>query len=145
MKEMKKEDVEKIIVHCSASPFGDAETIDGWHKKRGFDMIGYQFVILNGYRKKDDYIPLDDGLLESGRPENMQGAHCKGENANSIGICLIGDHLFSTQQLLTTLPFLLGQLMERYDLTKKNIYTHRTFNKGKTCPNMSMRDILALL
>ena len=31
-----------------------------------------------------------DGSIESGRPISKPGAHCKGHNADSIGICYIG-------------------------------------------------------
>ena len=73
--------IDKIIVHCSASPQGrgdNAETIHRWHKERGFDGIGYTEVIL------------EDGMLQHGRPWYWDGAHCRGHNKGSIGICLIG-------------------------------------------------------
>lgn len=41
-------------------------------------MGGYHFYIRR------------DGLIEEGRPLTMAGAHAKGHNAHSIGICLIG-------------------------------------------------------
>ena len=61
--------IDKIIVHCSATPEGrdiDAAKIDEWHKKRGWKMIGYHFVVKL------------DGIIELGRPLDMQGAHTKG-------------------------------------------------------------------
>lgn len=70
-----------IIVHCSATPEGKDFTvkdIDRWHRQRGFDCIGYHYVV---YR---------DGSVHAGRPEERVGAHCKGHNANSIGVCYIG-------------------------------------------------------
>lgn len=70
-----------IIVHCSATPEGKDYTvkdIDRWHRQRGFDGIGYHYVV---YR---------DGSIHAGRPEERVGAHCKGHNANSIGVCYIG-------------------------------------------------------
>lgn len=73
--------ITKIIVHCSATPEGRADTvkdIDRWHKKRGFTGIGYHYVI---------YL---DGSLHLGRALEKQGAHCEGQNKNSIGICYIG-------------------------------------------------------
>ena len=75
-------DIEKIIVHCSATREGDesinAEVIDRWHKKRGWKGIGYHFVILI------------DGLIETGRMIDKCGAHTKGLNCSSISICYIG-------------------------------------------------------
>lgn len=70
-----------IIVHCSATKEGKDYTvadIDRWHRERGFKKIGYHYVI---YR---------DGTVHEGRAESEVGAHCKGYNANSIGVCYIG-------------------------------------------------------
>ena len=70
-----------IVIHCSATIEGKvfrAKDIDLWHKKRGFRKIGYHFVV--------DL----DGTIEQGRPLREAGAHVKGHNANSIGICYIG-------------------------------------------------------
>ena len=74
--------VNKIVIHCSATPEGrnvSAATIDGWHRKRGFNQIGYHYVI--GL----------DGKIESGRAVNIMGAHVGGGgNRASIGIAYIG-------------------------------------------------------
>ena len=73
--------INKIIIHCSATIEGQsitADTIDQWHKKRGWRGIGYHYVI--GL----------DGLIEYGRMVDEIGAHVKGMNADSIGICYIG-------------------------------------------------------
>ena len=73
--------IDEIIIHCSDSPEGrndKAEDIRRWHKQRGFNDIGYHYVI--------DL----DGTIEQGRPINQAGAHCTGHNRNSIGICYIG-------------------------------------------------------
>ena len=73
--------INKIIVHCSATPEGKAFSVDDirrWHLKRGFADIGYHFVI---------YL---DGSVHVGRPLAKAGAHCKGHNAHSVGVCYIG-------------------------------------------------------
>lgn len=73
--------IEKIIIHCSATPEGRNVTtadIDRWHRQRGFNGIGYHYVV---------YL---DGTVHTGRPIAEVGAHCKGQNAKSIGICYIG-------------------------------------------------------
>ena len=73
--------ITEIIIHCSATPEGrdyTVEDIDLWHRARGFTGIGYHYVI---YR---------DGSVHEGRPVDRAGAHCKGHNAHSIGICYIG-------------------------------------------------------
>jgi N-acetylmuramoyl-L-alanine amidase len=73
--------IRKLIVHCSATPEGkhySVDTIRKWHLKRGWRDIGYHFVI--------DL----EGNVEEGRPIEITGAHTKGENFDSIGICYIG-------------------------------------------------------
>ena len=74
--------IDKIIIHCSATPKHkdfSAETIRDWHVKgNGWDDIGYHYVVRL------------DGSLEYGRPVQVPGAHCRGENKSSIGICYIG-------------------------------------------------------
>ena len=73
--------ITKIILHCSATRERQAFTakdIDLWHRRQGFQMIGYHYVILL------------DGTVETGRPLEQPGAHTYGHNANSIGICYIG-------------------------------------------------------
>ncbi len=74
-------DIDYIVIHCSATPshldIGAAD-IDRWHRERGFRKIGYHFVIrLNG-------------VLETGRDLKEPGAHARGYNRNSIGICYVG-------------------------------------------------------
>lgn len=73
--------ISKIILHCSATKEGKNFTvadIDAWHKQRGFNKIGYHFVI---------YL---NGSVHKGRDISVIGAHTTGQNANSIGICYIG-------------------------------------------------------
>ena len=74
--------IDKIILHCAATPEGrdvKTETIKSWHVKgRGWSDIGYHFVIEL------------DGAVKNGRPLHRSGAHTKGYNATSIGICYVG-------------------------------------------------------
>lgn len=73
--------INKIVIHCSAtkeSQWVDIEEIYRWHKKRGFREIGYHFVIKL------------DGSIEVGRTIDEIGAHAKGHNHDSIGVCYIG-------------------------------------------------------
>ena len=70
-----------IIVHCSAtSPSSDigADEIDDMHLRRGWSGIGYHQVIRR------------DGEIEFGRHFDESGAHVKGQNFRSVGVCLIG-------------------------------------------------------
>ena len=70
-----------LVVHCSDSPAGRgdvAATIHRWHKEKGWDGIGYHAVIL------------ENGTVQAGRPIYWTGAHCRGHNSDSLGVCLIG-------------------------------------------------------
>ncbi len=74
--------IDKIIIHCSATREGqhiDVDTIRDWHVNgRGWSDVGYHYII---------YL---DGTVHPGRPVERSGAHTKGQNSNSIGICYIG-------------------------------------------------------
>ena len=122
--------INKIIVHCSDSPAGrndKAADIDRWHKQRGFDRIGYHYVV--------DL----DGTIEPGRDLECVGAHCKGHNTQSVGICYIGGRNSKTWGYKDTrtdaqkaaLLLLLKFLRAKYPDAK--IYGHRDFSE-KQCP-----------
>ncbi len=74
--------IDKIIIHCTATPEGKDYTVDeirGWHVSgNGWKDIGYHFVVHL------------DGEVSLGRPVDQIGAHCKGQNANSIGVAYVG-------------------------------------------------------
>lgn len=74
--------INKIIVHCSATPEGKDFTVDdvyNWHVKgNGWSDIGYHFLV---YR---------DGTIVQGRKLKDVGAHVRGHNHDSIGVCYIG-------------------------------------------------------
>lgn len=55
-----------------------AADIRRWHRQRGFSDIGYHFVVRL------------DGTIEAGRPLELPGAHCRGHNLRSIGVCYVG-------------------------------------------------------
>ena len=104
--------IDTIVVHCSDSRPNkrtNAETIRNWHtwpyeKRDGtFRYLGktYEeeydlpFAVQNkrgngwsdiGY----SYVISIDGSIEDGRPIQRSGAHVKGHNLKSVGICLVG-------------------------------------------------------
>ena len=139
--------IKKIIVHCSDSDFGDAETIRRWHtdpkpKGNGWLDIGYHFVILNGVREHgQEYDPALDGFFELGRDIELPGAHCKWHNADSIGVCLIGRRHFTGKQLYHTLPWLLAALMDQYKIPITEVYGHHDFDPSKECPCIATEQI----
>lgn len=76
----KMRNINRVILHCSAT----AEVMTlmptrcAWHLSRGWSDIGYHYVIRL------------DGTIESGRPINKIGAHARGQNKDSVGICYVG-------------------------------------------------------
>ena len=140
--------INKIIIHCSDSTFGDAATIRRWHIERGFSTIGYHYVILNGHRTyKSKYDAEADGLIELGRPVDRIGAHCKGHNRDSIGICLIGKPEYIgqpeewfTEKQLSTLKSLVKHLLMEFNLSAADVYGHNDF-APKICPGFKVEQI----
>jgi|TARA_R110001592_G_scaffold289106_1_gene558199 N-acetylmuramoyl-L-alanine amidase len=130
-----KRKINKIIIHCSAtrpSQDIDAKEVDRWHKKRGWSGIGYHFFIKRG------------GLIEIGRSLEKQGAHTKGLNKNSIGICYAGgvkeergaDGKWDAEDNRTSEQ--IASLLTLLRLLKKifpeaTIHGHREF-AAKSCP-----------
>lgn len=117
----------KLVVHCSDSPQGrgdDAETIHQWHLQRGFDGIGYHYVIL------------EDGTVQKGRPEYWVGAHARGYN-ESLGICLIGNTSFTKEQFNSLKNFIKGK-----GFKKDEVVGHYQVDSKKTCPNFNVPEFL---
>lgn len=121
--------INKIIIHCSATPEGrevSVEKIRKWHKARGFTDIGYHYVIhING-------------IMEVGRPVGKTGAHCKGYNKDSIGICYIGGidkngkpKDTRTEEQKEGIFYLVAELKKQFPTA--TIHGHNEFSK-KACP-----------
>lgn len=121
-------EINRIIIHCSATPAGmdiGRDEIDQWHRERGWNGIGYHYVIRR------------NGDIEFGRPEYEVGAHTRGYNEDSIGICLVGgkDTFDYTADQIAELVGLVENLEERYpDAT---IHGHNEFS-AKLCPRFDV-------
>lgn len=124
-------EIKEIIVHCAATPEGKNFTvkdIDKWHRERGFNCIGYHYVI---------YL---DGSIHNGRDLNKAGAHCTGHNSKSIGVCYIGGVAKDgktpkdtrTKEQKESLLLLLRELKAKFP--KAKIHGHREF-ANKACPS----------
>ena len=126
--------IDKIIIHCSATKEGKdfhVTDIDRWHKQQGYKCVGYHYVITL------------DGTIEKGREESVTGAHCKGYNSTSIGICYIGGlddegkaKDTRTVQQKAALYYLLTELKKRYP--KATIHGHNEF-ANKACPSFNVK------
>lgn len=129
-------DIDKIIVHCSATPEGRHTTVEEirqWHLQRGWKDIGYHYVI---------YL---DGTIHKGRPEEVVGAHCSGYNKNSIGVCYIGGVAKDgktpkdtrTEGQKRALREILNRLKKTYP--KATLHGHNEF-ANKACPSFNVKE-----
>lgn len=133
-------DINRIIIHCSDSEFGNANRLRSKHIDKGYSTIGYHFVINNGKVYGSDEIGthVADGFIETCRPVSMVGSHLKGENIDSIGICLIGNKLFTANQM-DSLESLLKSLMLVHKIEPKNVLGHNELDKYSHCPKFNVR------
>jgi N-acetyl-anhydromuramyl-L-alanine amidase AmpD len=136
--------IDKIILHCSASPNGkdfDVKDCDNWHLERGFRRKETDRLLFNphlfavGYH----YWIKTDGTIQSGRQVSEIGAHCSGLNSTSIGICLVGTDKFSQLQW-AALAELVYMLKQTYPVSRilGHSETPTGIGHGKTCPNIDM-------
>lgn len=134
--------INKIIIHCSVSSFGSSSVIDRWHRERGWSGIGYHYVICNGYENSNDEFEetVLNGEVQVGRDIEKTGAHCKGQNTGSIGVCMIGTSTFTDEQF-TSLGALVMGMIEQFDLKPENVYGHYDYSQ-KTCPNFDVKEFM---
>lgn len=118
--------IKEIILHCSATPNGredTAEDIHRWHLERGWDGIGYHYVIEV------------KGKLVQGRPDYWIGSHAKGHNENSIGICMIGTDKYNVDQW-SILNNLIRKLCIKHPHAK--VLGHNEIS-DKSCPGFDVQ------
>ena len=115
-----------IVIHHSASPDVPATEIDRWHKERGWDGIGYHFVV----RK--------NGGIEPGRGLDIMGAHAKDRNRTHIGIFVTGDYskdsIMAALDQVWSVNYLVRGLKQRFDIPKDKIEPHHRHCPGENFP-----------
>lgn len=129
-------ELKEIILHCTATKEGidySVEQVRKWHLDRGFNDIGYHFLIRL------------DGTVEAGRPLETVGAHCKGHNANSIGIAYVGGldkngrpkdtRTLPQKEAMRRLVYDLKQYFPRLEVHSHNEYS------TKACPCFSVSEL----
>ena len=104
--------IKLIVIHCSATREDREFTeydLDICHRRRGFNGTGYHFYI----RKNGD--------IKSTRPLERIGAHTRGFNKESIGICYEGGLDVQgcpadtrTPEQCSALRLLVHQLLKRF-------------------------------
>lgn len=135
----KRPSTDHIVVHCAdtyARMDIGAFEIGQWHRQRSWLAIGYHFVIRR------------DGTVESGREEDVVGAHVAGHNYTSVGICLVGgkgddndpEDNFTDAQYRALEGLLAAELSLH---PEAKIVGHNELNDGKACPSFDVQKWLA--
>lgn len=135
-------DWQYIVIHHSATTVGGAKRFDRDHRERGFDELGYDFVIGNGTDTRD-------GQIEVGPrwPVQKWGAHAgtpdERYNNYGIGICLVGnfDIQYPTHAQLESLAKLVAYLQTTYHIPADRVIGHRDV-KPTDCPGRHLTDSL---
>lgn len=115
----------EIIIHHSDTDSGNMALFDEEHRNRGWDGVGYDFVIGNGNGSGDGEVEVTFRWREQ-----KTGAHCKTPNnwANeeAVGICLVGnfEQHRPTKRQMEALEELVEFLQRRYRIPKRHIYGH---------------------
>ncbi len=121
----------RIIIHHSASEDGKAlhlPAIRAYHHSLGYHDVGYHAII--------EEVDLGYEALY-GRPLCLPGAHTKGHNDDSLGICLVGNFSVSKPphaQLLIAAR-VVAQLCRVFSIPLTEIYPHSKFNATE-CPGI---------
>lgn len=130
--------VQKLVVHHSASKQSTTKKADiaKWHKERGFSQISYHKIIEG------------NGVIVNSRSENIQGAHAKGANQGSLGVCVVGnfEKEIPSQEQIYSLISVLTVWCEEHSLNSKDIYGHFNVPGGNTatsCPGKNLKSQLA--
>ena len=161
-----------IVIHCSATANGDSlfraspggpgmvapvVLIDQWHRTNpkqkfrrsdfwrnrqnpGLTSIGYHFVVYT------------NGAVATGRHLDEVGAHVKGYNSNSIGVCMIGTDSYARVQWKALAANVIG-LLKQYPHAR--VCGHRDLSPDingdgtvepnewlKTCPGFDVKTLL---
>lgn len=135
-------EIKQIIIHCSdtyPNMNTRADDIRRWHMDRGWSDIGYNAVICR------------DGVVEPGRDLDGDGdvydevgAHARGFNENSIGICMVGGKARPGEQPCnftfaqwSSLRTLVDNLLERFPGAE--VIGHNDVS-DKSCPTFDVKE-----
>lgn len=127
-----------IVIHHSATPAGSAAVFDREHRAKGWDELGYHFVIGNGTL-------TPDGMIEVGPrwPKQKYGAHARTAsqefNQFGIGICLVGNFDLErpTPAQMHSLARLTAYLMKTYHIPPSHVIGHCD-TKPTDCPGRNV-------
>jgi N-acetyl-anhydromuramyl-L-alanine amidase AmpD len=132
---------ECIVIHHSASNIGGADRFDEWHRAKGWDELGYHFVVGNGTDTADGEVEVGSRWVTQ-----KHGAHCKTPdeyyNQHGIGICLVGnfDNYEPSKAQIQSVVKLCQYLSKTFHIPPDRIFTHGGITGKTDCPG-KMLDI----
>jgi hypothetical protein len=136
-----------IIHHCGGietDPLFDTsnqtfEQVNAWHQSNHNVNPGYPSSL--GYYIGYHYFIEKSGTVRQGRLDTDEGAHTKGMNTTSLGICLAGnfDVTLPTAVQISALKQLLSNKSKEWNIPHANIVPHRRFAQ-KSCYGMRLGD-----
>jgi len=164
-------EITELIIHCAATPNGveyTAAHVNGWHGGRSFMRNPDALTGAGAWATKGPhasglkhigyhYVIRTNGVVEVGRRLSETGAHCRGHNHNSIGVCLIGTDVYTQAQWDALKQLVKAEIRDhgkrrlsaiakrgsRADFPALSIHGHREFNTNKTCPGFDVAEWLA--
>ena len=137
--------INAIFLHCSYTPVSmdiGVHEIRQWHtdpKPEGnaWSDVGYHYIIRRS------------GVVEPGRDIKRAGAHARGHNSDTIGVCLVGGmsdqkkpEFNYTARQLQSLRRLMHTLCSQYHLTESNIRGHNEVS-SKECPCFNVQEFFS--
>lgn len=157
--------IDTVIIHCADTPngrFHTAADIDAWHgpdrEERGLKPFRRDPDALHGrgpWQGKGRHAPelqhigyhfviYTTGAVAVGRRLTETGAHARGHNAHSIGICLVGRDAYSRAQWDSLRKFI--QTTQRHRSAngwpELRVIGHRDVSANRTCPGFDVQSWL---
>ena len=129
--------IRRLIVHHSAGPITESvDQVRRFHMAappagRGWSDIAYHWYVW--------LLPGGVWTVSPGRPEEREGGHDAGQNADSIGVCIAGDYTKGPvdPDAWMTLVALVASICRRYGLTSNQVEGHKENEPASTptaCP-----------
>lgn len=129
--------VNKVIVHHSLTKDSGSVSwgaIRKYHTqtlKQPYKEIGYHCGVELVKSGEEFYF---EALM--GRMWDVAGAHCRGYNTDSLGICFIGnyDKIPPSKEMLEAGAKVIALWLDLFSLSINDIYSHHNFDSHKSCP-----------
>ena len=87
---------------------------------------------------------VTNGTVQTGRPLPKRGAHARGANSDSIGVCLVGNNLDSDQRWTPEQIDSLHRIWGACEILFPGIqlYGHRDVLSSTSCPGLDVYELI---